>query len=280
MSNEVMTIDTVKIGENIYNEKDITPSVYFDYVKGLKQTINHEEVQLIIDTALKMINKTKITKQTEMAKQLTHQVELAIRELNVAREGFDIFINRKDIEKYINDVEGKAIKIIELSRYEREIPDDKIDIIAKASELFDELYIIFTDYTKKESKKVAKQRRDKDPIVLGAFIDKEEYKSSNKIYVEDRLFFITDWIEDKCELTLEEIVRDVKNKSSKDITYKVSTPKEEEEIKKYLSSFNEPIENIQPTNIFETIKKKAKDIIDPPKKKRGRPKKVRENNND
>ena len=38
-----------------------------------------------------------ITKQTTMAKELSHQVNLALRELNAARRGFDIFIYRKDI---------------------------------------------------------------------------------------------------------------------------------------------------------------------------------------
>ena len=95
MSNEI--IDASVIGEKAVNESEISPSTYFDYVKGLKNKINEEEIQLIIDNALKMINKCKITKQTEMAKQISHQVDLALRELNAARNGFDIFVNRKDI---------------------------------------------------------------------------------------------------------------------------------------------------------------------------------------
>ena len=284
MTNEVIEVQTEQIGDNIYDSDKVTPSLYFDYVKGLKNKVEFEEYGLIIDNTLKMINKAKITGQTSMAKRLTHQLELALRELEAAKKGFDIFVNRKDIELYISKVEAKAVKIIELSRYTREIPDDIIDKIAEAKEVFDEMYIMFTDYTKKETKKVAKERRDKDPILFGAFIDKDGEKE-NKIYVEDRLFFIADWVEDKCDLTLEEICRDVKDKSNKDITYKVDLPTTEEAAKSYLDSFNDPIEesDLKPVSLFDKIKsipkkksttsktKEAK--TEAPKRKRGRPRK-------
>ena len=284
MANEVIEVQTEQIGDTIYDSDKVTPSLYFDYVKGLKNKVEFEEYGLIIDNTLKMINKAKITEQTSMAKRLTHQLELALRELEAAKKGFDIFVKRKDIELYISKVEAKAVKIIELSRYTREIPDDIIDKIAEAKEVFDEMYIMFTDYTKKETKKVSKERRDKDPILFGAFIDKDGEKE-NKIYVEDRLFFIADWVEDKCDLTLEEICRDVKDKSNKDITYKVDLPTTEEAAKSYLDSFNNPIEesDLKPVSLFDKIKsipkkksttsktKEAK--TEAPKRKRGRPRK-------
>ena len=274
---------SIEVDGVLYSEDEITPSIYFDHVKGLKNKVDNEEQQLVIDNALKMINKCKLTKQTTMAKELSHQVNLALRELNAARRGFDIFIYRKDIESYIDKVEGKAIKLIELERYTREIPDDVIDKITLANEIFDRLYICFTDYTDKHAKKVAKERREKDPILFGAFLDKEDEKTENKVYVEDRLFFIADWTEDNCELTLEEMVRDVKNKSEKDITYKIGSFKDEEEIRNYLNSFTaEPEKNLKPVSLFSKIKSVVKKDEDSkseaPKKKRGRPpkKKVEE----
>lgn len=253
--------DTVMIGDKAIDKDAITPAVYFDYVKGLKEKLNQEEYNIIIDTSLKMLNKTKITGQTAMAAEISHEVELALRELDAAKEGFDIYVNRKDIEKYIDSVESNSIKIIELENYTREIPDDQVDKIVKAKEIFDQLYIIFTDYTMEDTKKVAKERRDKDPIVFGAFLDKDDSESTSKIYVEDRLFFICDWIEEKCDLTLEQICRDVKDKDDKDITYKVSNPKTEDEVKKYLKSFSEPVEEQEPAPIFTTVKEKAKAVV-------------------
>lgn len=275
--NEIVAADTtmIEIDGKLYPESEINPSIYFDHVKGLKNELNTEEQNLVIDNALKMMNKCKITKQTAMAKELAHQAELALRELHAAEKGFNIFINRKDIEKYIDNVEGKAIKLIELDNYIREIPDECIEKISEASDIFDKLYICFTDYTDKVAKKVAKERRAKDPIVFGAFLDTDE-ENNTKIYVENRLFFICDWVEEKCDLTLEELIRDVKDKTQEDITYKIGSFANEEEIKKYIRSFSaEPDENLSKIPILENIKngEEKSESFEAPKKKRGRPKK-------
>lgn len=229
--------ELVKVGDQLVEADSITPATYFDYVKGLKNKIELAEYESLIDTALAMLKKTKITKQTVMARKLTHEVELALRELETAKKGFDIYVNRKDIERFIDKVEGKSIKITELSNFPREIPDDKVDKIAAADEIFDKLYIVFTDYTMKETKKVAKARRDKDPIVFGAFVDKDLTESDRDIYIEDRLFFVCDWVDENCDLTLDELITQSKKTLKTDITYKVSTPEGEEAIRNYLKSF-------------------------------------------
>jgi len=254
---EVSVVETIQIGDTIYNKDEVTPSVYFEYVKGLNQKLNNDEYDIIIDTTIKMLEKSKLTGQTDMAKKLTSELELALRELDAAKKGFDIFVSRKDIERYISDVEAKSIKIVELSKYEREIPDNIIDKISEANEIFDDLYIIFTDYTKKETKKVASHRRDKDPILFGAFKNKVDEKN---IYVEDRLFFIADWVEEKCDLTLEELCRDIRDKSGKEITYKLANPKDEKEAKKLLDSYKAEYlsdTELEPVSLFEKIKKKV-----------------------
>lgn len=279
-STELEAKATVQIGDKVYDEESVTPSVYFDYVKGLKQKLNKQEYDIIINTALTLLEKTKITGQTSMAKELTHQVELALRELDAANDGFDIFIDRKDIERYITKVKNKVVKIVELNKYEREIPDEIVEKLNKAQKHFDQIYVFFTDYTTNETKKVAKERRDKDPIMLGAFHDKDDMLE-NKIYLEDRMFFIADWVEEKCDLTLEQIVRDIKDQEGKDITYRVSTPEDEQAVKDMMKSFTKPIDNMKPVSLFEKIKKKiarkkkeetTEETTAP--KKRGRKKKV------
>lgn len=276
---EAKETNTIKIGDTYYDEDTISPSTYFDYVKGMKKNLKFEEYDIIIDTALKMLEKTKKTGQTAMAASLTHQLELAMKEVAAAKDGFDIFVDRKDIERYITDVEGKSIKIIDLEKYERDIPDEVLDKLEKAREHFDMIYIIFTDYTSKTTKKVAKERRDKDPVMFGAFRNEE----NDNIYIEDRLFFIADWVEPQCELTLEEIVRDIEKKDKKTITYRISTPESEEEVKKIFSTIkSKDMEQseMEPVTIFEKVKrriirKKTENGEEKPKK-RGRKKKTEE----
>lgn len=251
--------ETIQLGDQVFDLDSVTPSTYFNYVKGLKKKVEYEEYDQLISTTMKMLKKTTLTGQTAMAKELTHHLELALRELDAAKDGFDIFVDRKDVEKYINNVEGKAVKIIEIENYEREIPDDIIDKIELARKHFDQLYIFFTDYTKKETKKVAKARRDKDPVMFGAFHD-TGVNTDTTVYLEDRLFFIADWVEDKCDLTLEEIVRDVKDKDGKDIIYRVANPEDEEAVKKILNSYKHPLKETELTPVsgfFDKIKRKV-----------------------
>ena len=233
--------DTVQIGDKVYNIKDITPSVYFEYVKGLKQKVEFNEYEVVIDTVLNMLKKTKLTGQTAMAKELTTNLEKLLKELEAVKNGFNIFILRKDLEKYIDKVEACSIKIIELSRYEREIPDEIIDKVELANNIFDELYIVFTDYTEKATKKVAKERRDKDPILFGAFKEKDK----EKIYIQDRLFFIADWVEENCDLTLDELVRAAKKNLKKNITYKITNPTDEQEVRKLLESYKQSEDKLE-----------------------------------
>ncbi len=60
---------------------------------------------------------------------------------------------------------------------------------------------VFTDYTgtvKPELKK--KKAKEKDPILLGAFVDT---KTRTKL---ERFYFLGDWIDEYCDLTLEKMV--------------------------------------------------------------------------
>ncbi len=266
--------ELILIGDKAYDPENLSPSIYFDYIKDLKQKVDREKYDRIIDNALSMLEKTKITGQTAAAKRIAHQVELCMKEIDAANKGFDIFVNRKDIERYIEKVEGKSIKVIELERYTRNIPDEIVDKVVEAKEIFDKIYIVFTDYTMETTKKVAKERRDKDPIMFGAFVDPDSDDSS--IYLEDRFFFIADWVEELCDLTLEQIVRD-SNSNIK--TYKTKTEfKSDEEIKEFIKGITEPVDKLEPVSIFDKIKKKVtgksnSDEKAAPKKRRGRPRK-------
>ena len=157
-----------------------------------------------------------------------------------------------------------------------------MDSIILAKEIFDEIYIVFTDYTLEETKKVAKERRDKDPIVFGAF--KNDGSDTTKPYVEDRLFFIADWVEELCDLTLEEIIKDVRHKENKEITYLIETPKDIEQVKNILKSYESKEPVIEPTKLSladmlkrkMTTKNNTDDEEKPVKKRRGRPKKKKD----
>ena len=229
MENEIK--NSVQIGDKYYNEEDLTPTVYFDYVKGMKKDIEDENLEKVADNCLILLKKAKVTGQTEQAKKIVKQYELIMRELKAASFGFNTIVYKSDIEKFIKNISKHPVKIIELERYPREVDDSVIDklIEAKDNNLFDEYYVLFTDYTGEQTKAVAKERRDKDPILFGSFKDVDK----NNI-PEERFFYIGDWVDQYCDLTLNELLTQYEASENKGAQYIIDIPKDVDGLREYM----------------------------------------------
>ena len=267
-NNVVASVELIEMDGKFYNPDQLTPTVYFDYVKNMKKDIEDENLQVVADNCLALLKKTKVTGQTSAAKKIVEQYELIMRELKAASFGFKTICYRSDIEKFITTVENKSVKIIELSKYPREVDDSVIDklIIARENELFDEYYVLFTDYTMKETKKIAKHRRDKDPILFGAFTF-EPSNSTNRIPYE-RMFYIGDWVDEYCDLTLEEMLKQYEKSENAAAKYTIDIPKDVDSLKEYMGL----IEKKDPEKA-ESVLDKIKAKINNPRRGRGRRKK-------
>lgn len=128
------------------------------------------------------------------------------KERNVIELGIDIFVYKEDIEKYIDDIFKNIVKIIEFENYEREILDEIVEIIEKIKDIFDKMYVLFIDYIGKIIKEISKERRDKDLILFGVFLDEK-----SRVIV-DRFYYFGDWEDEYCDLILEKMINDYKKK--------------------------------------------------------------------
>lgn len=245
--------ETVKIGDQYYNIDDISPTVYFDYVKDMKKNIEDENLQAVADNCLTLLKKTKLTGQTSLAKKIVNQYSLIMKELKAASFGFETIVYKSDIEKFIDKISKHPVKIIELQNYPREIVDEVLEklMLAKDNELFDEYYVLFTDYTGEETKKVAKARRDKDPILFGAF--KNEDRDG---IPEERFFYIGDWVDEYCELTLDEMLKQYEAHESTGAKYDISIPKDVDELKEYMGMLEK--KKPEKATLIQKIKSAAK----------------------
>ena len=169
----------------------ITPSQYFENLKNAKQTITTDALKNSYSIFIKLAKKYDELGQTEFKteslKKIDFLVDVLSKEEKLIEIGVTTFIYKDVIEDYIENIADKTVKIIEMSRYMRKIPDDLIEVVDKTKELFDEFYVVFTDYTGQEERKVEKERRDKDPILFGAF--------KNGSNVSDRFYFLGDWVD-------------------------------------------------------------------------------------
>lgn len=217
--------EELKVNEQL---EELTPSQYFDMVKAKKHTITDEGLLKVYDNCLELLNKYKITGQTSAIKKILFHLECIEKEREIVKAGINTFIYRDDIEEYIDNIAKDTVKIIELERYEREIPDSIVEVLAEIKDKFDQIYIVFTDYTGKEERKTAQERRDRDPIIFGTFQD-----TSSRTVV-DRFYYIADWEDEYCDLTLDKMINETERVGKRNIKRTISTPKDIEELKEQL----------------------------------------------
>ena len=187
-----------------------------------------------------------------MQKIMFH-LEGSEKEREIVKMGIDTFIYRDDIEEYIDNVAKDTVKIIELENYEREIPDEIVNLIAEVKDKFDQLYVVFTDYTGKVERQVEKERREKDPILFGTF-----QNQVNRTVI-DRFYYLGDWEDEYCDLTLDKMVNETEKAGKRNIIKTISTPKDIEELKEQLNSLVEDntrfvMQNNQKKSLFSKIK--------------------------
>lgn len=162
-------------------------------------------------------------------KKLCFLADTLLKEEKLIELGINTFVYKDVVEEYIENVADKVVKIVELSRYMREVPDELVSVIEKTKNIFDEFYVIFTDYTGSEERKVEKERRDKDPILFGVF--------KNATNVADRFYFLGDWVDEFCDLTLDKMIEQYQDKYGISPTHKTEIPNTTEELIEILKSY-------------------------------------------
>lgn len=223
-------------------KKEIHPEEYFNAVKERKNKITDEALIKLYDNCIELINKYMITGQIRGLRKILFCMDSIERERELVKMGINTFVYRDDVDFYIDQVAKNTVKIIELERYEREIPDEIVEVIAKVKDKFDQLYIVFTDYTGKEERKIEAERRQKDPILFGTFQDKE------KKVIIDRFYYLGDWIDEYCDLTLDKMINETEKTGKRNIIRTISTPEDIESLREYVNNHFE-LENDSLTTI-------------------------------
>lgn len=214
-------------------EKTITPYEYFQNMKGKLQTMDDERLEKVYQNAIYLAERYNRTGQTKGLRKLKFHIESIIKEKQILDAGINKFVYRNDIEEYIQDVADKQVVILDLKSYERNLPDEIIEALEKVKDLFDEFYIVCTDYTGEMARRVQEERREKDPILFGAFLDRE------KNAINERFYYIGDWIDDYCDLTLDKMVAEMEEETGRNILNDMlPIPKTQEELQDQLNSLN------------------------------------------
>lgn len=231
MADEVKELEKVILGETEKesNEREIiTPSEYFLRVKEKQNKVTDKYLNDYYDNCIQLINKYKKTGQQEALKKLIFVTECVERERLLITKDIDTFVYRDDIFEYINDMGGqKYVKITELKNFTRDIPNEVFEKYDKVKDIFDEFFVLFTDYTGTLERKVEEEQKEKDPILFGVFVS---YDKQHKI-INDKMYVIGDWVDEYCDLTMDKLINEFAKKD-KQVEYKIKEPLSLEELKR------------------------------------------------
>jgi hypothetical protein len=205
----------------------LTPSQYFDMVKDEMTKETSESISKIYDVTLELLKKYKITKQKAAARHCYATCMAMTKEIELLKFGIDKWVDRRFIDKFIDEVADECVCIITMEDYPRSIPDEIIEKVGETAHIFDQFFILFTDYTGEKRQEVAKEKRDKDPILFGnIFIDGK---------VSHKMYFIGDWEDEYCHLTLNQMIDKMAQKYEGDIVTPISDIEaSREELKKLI----------------------------------------------
>lgn len=218
----------VGIDGQVVEGQELNPAEYFDMIKDRKQKVTDETLDAYYENVLVLLSKARRTGQKNMMRKLMFHIDCVEKERELIKNGIDTFIYKDDITDYIDHVAKGVVKIIELENYPREIPEEIVQTVEKVGHLFDRMYVVFTDYTGKVEKEVEKKRREKDPILFGTFQKNVNDRGSMRgsgVLIE-RFYFLGDWIDPYCDLTLEKMISEMDKKKGKKIEHNINTPED------------------------------------------------------
>lgn len=212
-----------------FTKKQLTPDEMFKSLKDQKETVTDELLTQVYDNALYLASKYKAAGQVAALKKIVYIVETIEKERELIKLGINTFIYKDAIDYYIDmPSDDRPVKIIELANYQREIPDEIVETIENVKDIFDELYVVYTDYTSKDDRRIAAEKRSTDPIIFGVFMNKQA-----RVCV-DRFYFLGDWEDEYCDLTLDKMLSTIKSKTGKDANRKLYTPVSVDELRDYI----------------------------------------------
>lgn len=188
------------------NKNKIHPRLYFSFVKSKLKKNERKFLEDQIAKLNEMLFEAKEINQQGLYEQLAERIFFAVQDWELLAIGIDTYLERKDVEKFrYHIVSNRPVSFTELEEFPRTIPKEIRAEIKKYQDknVFDKYWILYYDSAtpvKTNEKKI----KERDPIVFGT-LDSDP----------DRLYFIADWEDEHCDLTLDVFIAKYKRKHKK-----------------------------------------------------------------
>lgn len=178
-------------------EKSFDFQGFFDTVKSNYKQLD-EPSQHMLDQYQTMIEDARAAGQEALVEHLLDQCQIVKWESELLNAGFDRFVNEKEMVELLRNNPSRMLHLTPVKNFGRPIPHDVLELKKKADALkvFDNYAVMHTSKLEEDVKETKEEaERRKDPILFGLI------RESRKMY------FIGDWVDDHCDLTLEELAK-------------------------------------------------------------------------
>lgn len=170
------------------------PIKFFNLIKLAKLSLSEadKETKTKLELLLKQVRKAK---QTAYAEEIENKLLQYQRELKMLEYNIDTYIPEEIFVKY-KKYDNQHLRLDYIGNFDRVIPDQLYNIIAHLTEnkVFDNFLILHQSINKNKKLTKAEKRATKDPVLFGVI------KESR------RLYYLGDWIDDYCDLTLDMLI--------------------------------------------------------------------------
>lgn len=238
------------------DKEALEPEEYFADVKTRLVKAQKDAFDKQLLTIKDQILKAKKLDQKTFLHRLVFAHDVIIKEQQCLAAGFDRYVLRDDVLKFIRDVKPKnSVKIIELARFPRAIPTGVQDrtLQAKSLEVFDDFLVLFTDltenrYTTDSEKKFVE--RNRDPIIFGMF------KHERTGLKHDRLYYIDSWQDEFCDLDFPTMVERMAEIGIQDPISRIET--NDKYLNQIIKDTNDDMENDDPEQTYKEALRRAR----------------------
>jgi len=187
----------------------------FSTLKQALKGMSEEDKQETLNRLAELSDSAKKSGQKAMLSSLKLQYDWTIKEIEeIIPAGYDTFINIEDISDAINKLQEEHIRrllLTNVNNYMHSIPEENAEKIADAQKYFDEIMILHTDFSGKDREETDKVRVEKDPIAFGVLTN----EAGRKTIQNPHYYFITDWEDEYCDLTLSRLIDEYKTATDK-----------------------------------------------------------------
>lgn len=201
----------------------IHPRLYFRFVKSKLTKLEERKLNKRLLLLQKFVKSAEDMGQQALYEEFSRKIATTVREQELWACGIEYFLDKKYVTQFMDKVKDVEIGFSRLENFDRPLPaqvERKVKKIRKLK-LFDELWVLYLNYKDKEDiggikkkdggLKTNKEKiKEKDPILFGV-----------QSYMPNKLYYIIDWIDEYCDLTLDKFIEDVKKSDPDYDVYKL-----------------------------------------------------------